>query len=332
VATDVSPHPDAIRAILSMVQPGLRQVESSLSQLANNDDPLLGPMLSTVLPGSGKRLRPALSLVIGRLGSLVEPQQLDHMALGVELLHTASLVHDDIVDDSDTRRGAATLYARVGNALAVLVGDYLFSQAAQECVATGDLRVVRLFAETLGAMARGQIDEANSQLGGHHAWQSLTREAYFRTISGKTASLFVLACQGTGMLVGLDERQVNGLRTYGTNLGLAFQVVDDILDFTSSEEELGKPVGSDLRQGTITLPVILVRERDMADGRLAAAFESEDVDLQVQLILESGAIEAAYAEADALVRDAREALSALPSGVERDALDRLASYVVDRVR
>jgi geranylgeranyl pyrophosphate synthase len=332
VATDVSPHPDAIRAILSMVQPGLRQVESSLSQLANNDDPLLGPMLSTVLPGSGKRLRPALSLVIGRLGALGEPQQLDHMALGVELLHTASLVHDDIVDDSDTRRGAATLYARVGNALAVLVGDYLFSQAAQECVATGDLRVVRLFAETLGAMARGQIDEANSQLGGHHAWQTLTREAYFRTISGKTASLFVLACQGTGMLVGLDERQVSGLRTYGTNLGLAFQVVDDILDFTSSEEELGKPVGSDLRQGTITLPVILVRDGDMADGRFAAAFESEDVDLQVQLVQESGAIEAAYAEADALVRGAREALSALPSGVERDALDRLASYVVDRVR
>ena len=315
-----------------MVQPGLRQVESGLAQLANNDDPLLGPMLSTVLPGSGKRLRPALSLLIGRLGSLREPQELDHMALGVELLHTASLVHDDIVDDSDTRRGAATLYARVGNALAVLVGDYLFSQAAQECVATGDLRVVRLFAETLGAMARGQIDEANSQLGGHHAWQTLTRERYFRTISGKTASLFVLACQGTGMLVGLDERQVSGLRTYGTNLGLAFQVVDDILDFTSSEEELGKPVGSDLRQGTITLPVILVRDGDMADGRFAAAFESEDVDLQVRLVQESGAIEAAYAEADALIRDAREALSVLPSGVERDALDRLASYVVDRVR
>ena len=332
MATDVSPHPDAIRAILSMVQPGLRQVESGLSQLANNDDPLLGPMLSTVLPGTGKRLRPALSLVIGRLGSLREPQQLDHMALGVELLHTASLVHDDIVDDSDTRRGAATLYARVGNALAVLVGDYLFSQAAQECVATGDLRVVRLFAETLGAMARGQIDEANSQLGGHHAWQTLTRERYFRTISGKTASLFVLACQGTGMLVGLDERQVSGLRTYGTNLGLAFQVVDDILDFTSSEEELGKPVGSDLRQGTITLPVILVRDGDMADGRFAAAFESEDVDLQVRLVQESGAIEAAYAEADALIRDAREALNVLPSGIERDALDRLASYVVDRVR
>jgi geranylgeranyl pyrophosphate synthase len=314
-----------------MVQPGLSRVEASLTQLASNDDPLLGPMLSTVLPGTGKRLRPALSLLIGRLGR-VEPEPLDHMALGVELLHTASLVHDDIVDDSDTRRGAATLYARVGNALAVLVGDYLFSQAAQECVATGDLRVVRLFAETLGAMARGQINEASSQLNGHHAWRTLTRDAYFRTIWGKTASLFVLACQGTGLLARLGESQVDALRTYGGNLGLAFQVVDDILDFTSSEAQLGKPVGSDLRQGTITLPVIIMRDRELADGRFEAAFASDDVDLQVQLVQESGAIAAAYAEADSLVDQARTALRALPSGVERDALDGLASFVVDRAR
>jgi geranylgeranyl pyrophosphate synthase len=332
VATDLSPHPDAIRAILGMVQPGLGRVEASLVQLAKTRDPLLGPMLSTVLPGSGKRLRPALSLLIGRIGRIEATEPLDHMALGVELLHTASLVHDDIVDDSDTRRGAATLYARVGNALAVLVGDYLFSQAAQECVATGDLRVVRLFAETLGAMARGQIDEANSQLGGHHAWRRLTRDDYFRTIWGKTASLFVLACQGTGLLAGLSDHQVDGLRTYGANLGLAFQVVDDILDFTSSEEQLGKPVGSDLRQGTITLPVILVRDGDLADGRLAAAFDAEDVDLQVQIVQQSGAIERAYSEADRLIDQAREALNVLPASAERDALDALASYVIDRGR
>ena len=132
------------------------------------------------------------------------------MAVGVELLHTASLVHDDIVDESDTRHGGATLYAKVGNALAVLVGDYLFSQAAKECVATGNLQVVRLFAETLGAMAQGQIDDANGQLGGRHVWATLSRERYFRTITGKTASLFVLACQGTGLLVELDEAQVDG--------------------------------------------------------------------------------------------------------------------------
>jgi geranylgeranyl pyrophosphate synthase len=329
-AAGVSPHPDAIRAILALVQPGLARMEGSLAALANSDDAVLGPMLSTVLPGSGKRLRPALALLIGRLAQETNPDALNHMAVGVELLHTASLVHDDIVDESDTRHGGATLYARVGNALAVLVGDYLFAQAAQECVATGNLEVVRLFAETLGAMAQGQIDDANRQLGGRQAWETLSRDRYYRTIAGKTASLFVLACQGTGLLVGMSPAQVDGMRAYGQSLGLAFQVVDDILDFTATEQELGKPVGSDLRQGTITLPVILMRDQQLADGRLRGAFESEDVDLQVKLVQESGAIPAAYAEAEGLVSRARESLTALPQGIERDALEALAVYVTRR--
>jgi geranylgeranyl pyrophosphate synthase len=329
----VVPHPDAIRAILALVRPGLSRMEASLAQLAETDDAILAPMLSTVLPGTGKRLRPALALLIGRLGDRrADPEALNQMSVGVELLHTASLVHDDIVDESDTRHGGATLYARVGNSLAVLVGDYLFSQAAQACVATGNLDVVRLFAQTLGAMAQGQIDDANRQLGGRHAWQSLSRERYYRTIRGKTASLFVLACKGTGLLAGLGDVQVEALRVYGENLGLAFQVFDDILDFTATEEELGKPVGSDLRQGTITLPVILMRDGSLADGRFRAAFEAEDVDLQVRLVQESGAIDQALSEAEALVDRARTSLRVLPDGIERDSLDALAAYVTHRDR
>ncbi len=324
---------DPIGAILSLVQPGLARMEASLARLAETDDAILAPMLSAVLPGAGKRLRPALALLIGQMAPRpIEADALNHMAVGVELLHTASLVHDDIVDESDTRHGGATLYARVGNALAVLVGDYLFSQAAQACVATGNLDVVRLFAETLGAMAQGQINDANRQLGGRHGWEVLTRERYYRTIRGKTASLFVLACQGTGLLAGLAPSAVDALRVYGEQLGLAFQVFDDILDFTATEEELGKPVGSDLRQGTITLPVILMREHDLADGRLRAAFEAEDVDLQVRLVQESGAIPAALAEAEELVARARAALRDVPVGTQRDALDALAAYVTRRRR
>src|SRR5579859_4321665 len=243
IPTRVVPHPDAIRAVLALVRPGLARMEATLAGLGETDDAILAPMLSTVLPGSGKRLRPALALLIGRFGR-PDADALNQMAVGVELLHTASLVHDDIVDESDMRHGGATLYARVGNALAVLVGDYLFSQAAQACVATGNLDVVRLFAETLGAMAQGQIDDANRQLGGRHGWETLDRERYYRTIRGKTASLFVLACKGTGLLVGLEAAQVDALGVYGENLGLAFQVFDDILDFTATEQELGKPVGS----------------------------------------------------------------------------------------
>jgi geranylgeranyl pyrophosphate synthase len=324
---------DAIRTVLGLVEPGLARMESTLGQLAQSDDAILAPMLSTVLPGSGKRLRPALALLVAQLGNgSTDPEALNQMAVGVELLHTASLVHDDIVDESDTRRGGATLYARVGNALAVLVGDYLFSQAAQACVATGNLDVVRLFAQTLGAMAQGQIDDANRQLGGRHGWETLSRERYYRTIGGKTASLFVLACKGTGLLVGLGASEVEALRIYGENLGLAFQVFDDILDFTATEQELGKPVGSDLRAGTITLPVILMRDHALADGRVRSAFQSEDVDLQVRLVQESGAIDLAQREADTLVSTARSALRALPSGVERDALDALAAYAITRDR
>jgi len=326
----VSPHPDAIQAIMALVRPGLARLETSLGALADSDDPILAPMLSTVLPGTGKRLRPALALLIGSMGGTVDLEALNHMAVGVELLHTASLVHDDIVDESDTRHGASTLYARVGNALAVLVGDYLFSQAAQECVATGNLAVVRLFAQTLGAMAQGQIDDANGQLGGRHLWETLTRDSYYRTIGGKTASLFVLACQGTGELVGLSSAQVAGLREYGQNLGLAFQVFDDILDFTSTEEQLGKPVGSDLRQGTITLPVILMRDQQLSDGQFRAAFEAEDVELQVRVVQQSGGVAAALAEAESLVSRARSALDVLPLGVQREALDALAYYVTHR--
>jgi len=181
-------------------------------------------------------------------------------------------------------------------------------------------------------MAQGQIDDANRQLGGHHAWETVSRERYFRTIRGKTASLFVLACQGTGQLCGLSTAQIDALRSYGESLGLAFQVVDDILDFTSTEQQLGKPVGSDLRQGTITLPVILLRDRQLADGRVQAAFESDDVDQQVRLVQESGAIPAAFAEADALVARARKSLEVLPTGTARDALDALAGYVTHRAQ
>ena len=316
------------RDIVELVRPGLRRLEERLTAMAGVDDAILAPMLSTVLPGGGKRLRPALALLIGRMG-VSDQAALDQMALGVELLHTASLVHDDVVDDSDTRRGAATLFTRVGNALAVLVGDYLFSQSAQACVATGNLRVVRLFAETLGAMAQGQIDEANAQRSGH-TWKTLTREAYFRTIQGKTASLFVLACEGTGMLAGLAEPQVAALRTYGEKIGLAFQVVDDILDFTSSEDVLGKPVGGDLRQGTVTLPVILLRDGELANGKFESTFGSEDVDAQVRLVQESGAIGLTYREAERLVSEARAALVALPEGIERTMLDNLAAFVTAR--
>jgi heptaprenyl diphosphate synthase/octaprenyl-diphosphate synthase len=328
IAADIATRDDPVRAITDLVRPGLKRLEHTLVQIADTEDAVLAPMLSTVLPGSGKRIRPALSLLVGRLGD-VDDEAMNHMAVGVELLHTASLVHDDVVDDSGTRRGSATLFTRVGNALAVLVGDYLFAQAARACVGTGNLRVVQLFAETLGAMAQGQIDDANIQASGH-AWRTLSRDRYYRTIRGKTAALFVLACEGSAILAGLTPRQVAAMHDYGEHVGLAFQVVDDILDFVGTEETLGKPVASDLRQGTITLPVLLLRDRDGANGPFSQVFESTDVEAQVRLVQNSSAIDASYGEAAQLVASARQALRELPDGPERRALDGLAEYIIRR--
>lgn len=309
----------------ALVQDGLAAVERALAETAQPDHPLLGPMLSMVLPGSGKRLRPALAMLTGRLGRYDAARLLD-MAVGVELLHAASLVHDDVVDESDLRRGAQTLFTRVGNALAVLVGDYLFAQSATRCVATGDVRVIGLFAQTLASMCQGQIEEASR---GTAPEQTLTREQYYQTIWGKTASLFVLACEGSAILAGLPEPSIAAMRRYGDRLGLAFQVVDDILDFIGNEAELGKPVGSDVRQGTITLPVICLREI-LPPDEFRAAFAEDDRSVVIDLVRTSGAVERAQTEADRLLAEAREALAEVPSGQARDALEALTHYVVER--
>ncbi|MCC6174358.1 MAG: polyprenyl synthetase family protein [Chloroflexi bacterium] len=318
-------------ASFDLVQDGLTAVQRALAETAQPEHPLMGPLLSMILPGSGKRLRPALTYLVGRLG-VDDPARMLDMATGVELLHAASLVHDDVVDESELRRGSQTLFTRVGNALAVLVGDYLFAQSARRCVATGNVRVIGLFADTLASMCQGQIEEASR---GNSPHLTLSREGYYQTIWGKTASLFVLACEGSAILTGLTETQIAAMRRFGDRLGLAFQVVDDILDFTGDETRLGKPVGSDLRQGTITLPVICLREI-LPPGEFSAAFaadghdDDQDVSHLVQLVRSTAAIACARTEADRLLAEARDALRMIPAGETRDALEALTYYVVER--
>ena len=287
----------------------------------------MGPLLSMVLPGQGKRMRPALALLAAGTGESQPRAALD-MAVGVELLHAASLVHDDVVDESATRRGEATLFTRVGNSLAVLVVDYLFAESAARCVATGNIRVIGLFAATLGAMVQGQIREAS---GGSRAHLALTRDGYYETIWGKTASLFVLACQGGAILAGLEETQIEALREYGRRIGLAFQVVDDILDFVGDPAELGKPVGGDLSQGIITLPLIYFRETLTSDA-YDAMIQERPTDEVVRRVRESDAIARSYADASDHVDAARSALLSLPEGAIRDTLDEIALLALRRTK
>jgi heptaprenyl diphosphate synthase component 2 len=313
--------------IFGLVRPELEEVDAQLALTAQAEHPLLGPMLSMVLPGAGKRLRPTLALLACKLGQ-ADPTAAIHMAVGVELLHTASLVHDDVVDSSELRRGEATLSIKIGNALAVLVGDYLFAQSANRCVATENQPVISLFAQTLANMCQGQIEEASR---GNNPHLKLTRDDYYQTIWGKTASLFVLACEGGALLAGLAPAEVEAVRTFGKQLGLAFQLVDDILDFAGDEHELGKPVGSDLRQGTITLPVVYLRE-ELRDGHFARLFAESPPEEIVAEVLASGALDRCRIEAAGLVSEAQLALRALPATPARQALSDLAAFVVERNR
>ena len=321
--------------LFAPIQPELDRVEQVLADVANVDHALLSSMLSEVLRAGGKRLRPALVLLVGKLHDY-DADRLVKLAAATELLHTATLLHDDVVDQSTMRRGRPTLYTQVGNKAAVLVGDYMYAKSAFFATATGSLRVMELFADSVMVVCQGQIDESARKNG---SYTEQPPEAYYSTIQSKTAALFVLACDAAAELSGAGAGAAEALHRYGEQVGLAFQVVDDILDVTGDEQQLGKAVGSDLRQRVVTLPVIYAR--DSVPAALLDAVYGRDIDggpapddavrELLGAIQRSSAVERCYADARALVAGARANLAVLPAGPPRDALDELAEYVVARL-
>jgi geranylgeranyl pyrophosphate synthase len=320
--------------LFAAIQPELDRVEQVLADVANVDHPLLSSMLSEVLSAGGKRLRPALTLLVGKLHHY-DAERLVRLAAATELLHTATLLHDDVVDQSPLRRGRPTLYTQVGNKAAVLVGDYMYAKSAYFATSTGSLRVMELFADCVMVVCQGQIDESARENAGYTVDPAA---AYYATIRSKTAALFVLACDAAAELSGASPAVALALHHYAQQLGLAFQVVDDILDLTGDERQLGKAVGSDLRQRVVTLPVIYAREvvpSALFDAIYGAEADTgpvpeEAVAALLGAIRASSAIERCYADARALVADARRELLQVPAGETRQALDELADYVVTR--
>jgi geranylgeranyl pyrophosphate synthase len=315
-------------SIYSLVHEDLVAVEQALTRAVEAEGPTMRRLLGLVLPGSGKRLRPALALLCGRVNSF-RPDRLIPFAAALEMLHTATLVHDDIVDEADVRRGDPTLNARFNNSVAVLVGDFMFAQAADYAVKAEDFRVITSFTRTAMTIIGGQIDEswANGSLG-------MTQEQYLQRIGNKTAVLFALAAEGGAMLSEASQPVIEAVKRYGFLMGLAFQIVDDILDVVGDEGSLGKPVGSDVRQGTVTLPALMVRDR-LTPEQFRAAFHGdghreEPIGLLLDTIRREGGIELCYRESDRLVAEACAALKALPAGEVRDSLEDLARFVVRR--
>jgi len=319
-----------LSTIYQPIQEDLLKVENELRSVSEVDFSWLSKLLDYSLKGGGKGIRPALVLLSGKFYDY----NLDYllpMATAVELLHVATLVHDDAIDKSPIRRSRPTLYKVWGEDKAVLLGDYLFAKAGELTATTQNLRAVKLFAQTLRTISTGELAQIFSAFS-----LEQTYEQYIQRISHKTAALFNLATESGSVLSQAPEGSIKVLKDYGHNLGIAFQIVDDILDFIGTEEELGKPTGSDLTQGTLTLPAMLLLERYPEDNPVKRLFQNRDkqenIKLAIELVRNSSIGEECYAVASDYCAKACCNLNLLPDSPSRQALIELADYVISRKR
>lgn len=318
--------------VVESLRGDLEQVEARLHQAADVDYPLVGEFLEGIITSGGKRLRPILLLLAAQPFNY-NLQTLIPAAAGIELLHTASLVHDDTIDHSLLRRGQPTLNSAFPTETVILLGDYLFAQSAILATETMHPRVVAVFAAALGEICDGQLREIFS---GSRLDQ--TQEDYERRIYGKTASLFAAAAEMGALLGDASEAEVANLRAFGSDIGMAFQIVDDVLDFRSTSEQTGKPVGADLRQGTVTLPTMLflasldgsptaTQVRRIVDGE---PVPDEEVAAVATLIAESTTTDEALESAHVYVRRALDRLESLADQHTAAQLAALAELSVNR--
>ena len=295
---------------------------------ADDSHPDLRAALEHLLAAGGKRVRPTLGLLVGNmLGA--EEARLITLGAAVELLHTATLVHDDLIDGALLRRGIPTLNARWSPPATVLTGDFLFARAAKLAADTDHLPLMKAFSETLAIIVNGELTQMFSSRG------VIERDNYYKRIYAKTASLFEMTSRAAAMISPVDEHQVEAMRDFGYQIGMAFQVVDDILDFNGDQAAVGKPVGSDLLNGLVTLPAIYYAEAHPDDPDVLSLpgggwTHAENMARLIEHIRQSDAIERSMQEASQFVDRALARLEPLHPGVEREALENLAKYIVDR--
>jgi octaprenyl-diphosphate synthase len=314
-----------LNQIYAPIQADLNKVRDTLKSISRVDFTWLEQQLRHVVKGSGKGIRPALTLLSGK-SFKYDLAYLIPMAVSVELMHTATLVHDDTIDKADTRRGQRTINSIWGDEIAILMGDYLFAKAGEFVADTQTPRVIKLFSQTLGTISSGEIVQWRASYN-----PDQTRDDYFHRIYGKTASLFSLSTQSGAILSQAPEESVAVMKEYGDNLGIAFQIVDDILDFTSTEEAMGKPVGSDLLQGTLTLPAMFLMERYPVDNPVRKFFDTRDKKYMVQaiqMVLNLDIIGNCYKVAGEYRDRACRNIKSLPRPENRKSLLDLAEYIV----
>jgi geranylgeranyl pyrophosphate synthase len=319
----------SLERIYGSIRKDMERVEAGLRSIYKNASPRLSELLEHSLGGSGKRVRPALVLLSGGFYKY-DHDHLLPMALAVEVLHTATLVHDDAIDNSAVRRGRATINEVWGWDKAILLGDYLLAESEELAAATENISVLRLFARTIKTIARAEIGQSQDAF-----CLGQTKEQYMERISGKTASLLSLATGSGAILSQAPQEAVEALSGYGYNLGIAFQIVDDVLDFIGSEEDMGKPVGSDLAEGTLTLPAMLLLDRYPDDNPVGLLFKNEgdrneNIKRAVEMFRDSPLIDECYRIATEYRNKCLLNLKALPETAVRLSLEELAGYVLTR--
>ncbi len=311
------------------VQDQLQFVEQRMREQAGDEQhPDLKSALEHLLSAGGKRIRPTLGLLVGNMLGAPE-EKLVTLGASVELLHTATLVHDDLIDGALLRRGMPTLNARWSPAATVLTGDFLFARAAKLAAETDYLPLMKLFADTLATIVNGELAQMFSARG------VIDRNNYYNRIYAKTASLFEMSALAASMVATEEEEVRSAMKAFGYEVGMAFQIVDDILDFTGDQSTVGKPIGSDLLNGLVTLPAIYFAEANRYDDDIMSLPEggwkdTARVQRLVDAIRQSRAVEQSLEEARNAVSRALAALEVAPASPEKDALEDLAKFIVDR--
>jgi geranylgeranyl pyrophosphate synthase len=332
MTTPIAPQSStSLKQILAPVAEDIARIDDVLRSITTLEFPVVRHGIEAIIAAGGKRLRPAVLFLAARFHNY-DVERLVAMAAAIELLHTASLVHDDTIDNALIRRGLPTLNAMIDEGTTVLVGDYLFAKSAVLSTMGGVLRATRIFAESLVTISEGEIEQ---KFATHHL--TATIEQYYKRIYSKTAVLFAAAGEIGAVISEAPEDEVQRLREYGRQVGMAFQIVDDILDFRATEEQLGKPVGGDLRQGTVTLPVMFYLENASAEERETIrrvvegdGLTEERLATAISRINESGAVERASRIANRFVEEAKASVLGFEDNEARRSLLSLADFAVSR--
>lgn len=321
----------SVTSLFAPVEADLSLLTTNLKKLVGTRHPILYAAAEHLFGVQGKRIRPAIVLLLSRATMLDQDITPRHRRLAeiTEMIHTASLVHDDVIDESEVRRGVPTVHSQFGsNRIAVLAGDFLFAQASWYLANLDSLEVVKLLSKVIMNLAEGEIQQGLSQFD-----LNLSLDAYLEKSYYKTASLMANSAKAVGVLSGVSAKLAEDMYHYGRHVGLAFQIVDDILDFVGSTDALGKPAGSDFRDGNLTAPVLFaLEEQPYLEELIEREFHKPgDLEEAISLVKESQGIERARALAAEHAHAAVQYLADLPESTSRQALINLTEYVLKRL-